>query len=38
MLRPAGTTDHDAGGDIPTVLKPGQTAAATGDKIKGEDA
>jgi len=38
MLRPAGTTNHVAGGHIPTVLKPGQTAAATTGKIKGEDA
>ena len=28
-MRPNGTTDHVAGWNIPTVLKPGQTAAAT---------
>ncbi len=28
-MRPDGTTDHVAGWNIPTVLKPGQTAAAT---------
>ena len=28
-MRPDGTTDHVAGWNIPTILKPGQTAAAT---------
>ena len=28
-MRPDGTTDHVAGLNIPTILKPGQTAAAT---------
>ncbi len=28
-MRPDGTIDHVAGWNIPTVLKPGQTAAAT---------
>ena len=28
-MRPDGTTDHIAGWNIPTILKPGQTAAAT---------
>ena len=28
-MRPDGTTDHVAGWNIPTVLKPGQTAATT---------
>ena len=28
-MRPDGTTDHVAGWNIPTVLKPGQSAAAT---------
>lgn len=28
-MRPDGTTNHVAGWNIPTILKPGQTAAAT---------
>ena len=28
-MRPDGTTDHVAGWNIPTILKPGQTSAAT---------
>ena len=28
-MRPDGTTDHVAGWNIPTILKPGQTAATT---------